>query len=188
MAPRAKKAARAAPPPRAPRRATDAGFNQASLARLIGVTVESIRLWTQQGCPRRDDGSYICAEVVAWLRQREREKIREELKTSGKAPTEMNRKLAAEADLKELQLARERGETLTAEVFDERMGRVVGGFAAVAKGQLHRYERAIVRTTTAVEARKLTEQIHAALMEGAHNLADELDTEAATLATTESAA
>lgn len=149
---------------------------------MLGVTAESIRLWTQEGCPRRDDGSYIVAEVVTWLRQRERDKIRDELKAGDKKPTELNRKLAAEADLKELQLRQMRGELLPVEVHDERLARVIGGFATIATGQTQRFEREMRKVQTAVEARELRERIVEALMEGARSLADELDAEAATMA------
>jgi hypothetical protein len=145
----------------------------------LGVSAESVRKWHLGGCPRKDDGTFVVAEVVTWLRARDVEAERTKAKSTDAPKTELNRKLSVEADLKELQLAQLRGELVTIEVHDEQIGRIVGGFAAVAKGQLTRFERDIVRSTTAADARKLTDRIHAALMEGAQGLADDLDAEAA---------
>lgn len=156
-------------------------MNASDLALLHGVTRESVRQWTIAGMPRRQDGSYLVAETITWRIQRAAEKERQSA-----APTEdeekklsqLNRKLLAEAQLKELQLERELGLTISVEDVEERLSRIVGGFAAVANGRLTRFEREIVRTTTPADARKLTERIRAALMEGAHGLADELAAEA----------
>lgn len=137
-----------------------------------------MRKWGLAGCPRKDDGTFVVAEVVTWLRARDVEQALAKVKSADAPKTELNRKLAVEADLKELQLARERRESVTADDYDEAIARIAGGFAAVAKGQLARFERDIVRTTTAPDARKLTDRIHAALMEGAQGLADELEAEA----------
>lgn len=153
-------------------------FDATALARLVAVSRETVRQWTLAGCPRLDDGHYVIAEVVSWLRRRERETALAESKRDEKPKTEMNRKIAAEAELKELQLERERGLVIEVEDAEERIARVVGGFAAVASGRLTRFEREIVRCTTPADARKLTERIRGALMEGAHGLADELDAEA----------
>lgn len=161
-----------------PRRARVETFPPGKLAQLLGVSGESVRKWAQAGCPRLDSGEFVVAEVVTWLRQRDVEAERAKAKGDDKPKTELNRKLAAEAELKELQLERERRESVAIADFDEALGRVVGGFASVAKGQLTRFEREIVRATTPADARVLTDRIHTALMEGAQGLADELDTEA----------
>jgi phage terminase Nu1 subunit (DNA packaging protein) len=144
------------------------------------VTRETIRQWTVAGCPRRQDGSYIAAETITWRIQREIEKDKKTRAPQGDEPklTEMNRKLRAEAELKELQLAQMQGTMIPAEQHEEIVSRIAGGFAAVASGQLTRFERKIVQTTTPAEARVLTTEIHRALMEGAQGLADELDAEA----------
>lgn len=168
------------PPRRQPRRATDSGVTQKELAGLHGVTDETIRLWGLAGLPRRDDGSYIVAETITWRVQRELEKERAKSKGEDKPKvTEMNRKLAVEADLKELQLQRERGEVVPIEDFDEVTQRLIGGMAAVAAGRLQRFERPIVQSKSAAEARLLTQKIHAALMEGAQEFGRELEAEAA---------
>lgn len=167
-----------APPTKQAQRARESGLTQAAIARLLGVSRESLRAWTLAGCPRLDSGLYVVAEVVTWLRKRERELALAEQKPDGQKISELNRKLSAEANLKELQLERERGLVIDAAVADERIGRIVGGFNAVASGRLTRFEREIRQCTTAAEARRITERIRVALMEGAHELADELDAEA----------
>lgn len=170
---------KARPPASVPARARAQAWNASDLARLLGASRETLRQWTLAGCPRLDTGDYIVSEVVTWLRKRERDAAIAEGKQQSQQPkTELNRKLAAEAELKELQLERERGLVIEVEDAEERIARVVGGFAAVAAGRLARFEREIVRCTTAADARKLTDRIRVALMEGAHDLAQELDGEA----------
>jgi phage terminase Nu1 subunit (DNA packaging protein) len=170
---------KAPPPASLPDRARLERLNAADLARLLGYSRESVRQWTVQGCPRLDTGDYVVAEVVTWLIARAREAEREKRKDGEKPKTELNRKLSVEADLKELQLAQLRGELITIETHDEQVMRIAGGFNAVAKGQLARFNREIVRTATAADAQKLIDRIHQALMEGAQGLADDLDAEAA---------
>lgn len=134
-----------------------------------------MRQWTIAGCPRLSDGTYIAAETITWRIQRELQLARPAKAEGEKPVTEMNRKLAAEADLKELQLAQLRGELVTVEAHTEVVARIAGGFAAVASGQLARFERRIVQATTPAAARVVTQEIHRALMEGAQDLADDLD-------------
>lgn len=130
--------------------------------------------------PRRDDGNYMVAETIAWRIQREiaKSKRRGDDEDAPKL-TEMNRKLAVEADLKELQLERERAESLPAEEFHSTISRVVGGFAATAKGRLSRFERDVVKATTPADARRLMDRISVALLEGGRDVAQMLDDEAA---------
>lgn len=177
------KATKPAPPASTPRRSRDAGVNASELAQLHGVTRETIRQWTVAGCPRRQDGSYIVAEVITWRIQRELEKDRAARapKDGDEKMTELNRKLRAEAELKELQLARELGNHITTEDHEAIVARVVGGLAAVASGQLQRFERKIVQAKVPADARIITQDIHRALMVGAQEFADTLETEAAGL-------
>lgn len=159
------------------RRAGDSGMTQAELARALGRTPETIRNWTIAGCPRRDDGNYMLAEVVTWYGKREFDRGRADAKPK-KELSEMNRKLSVEADLKELQLERERGESLPAEEYHASVRRIVGGFAAVAKGRLSRFEREAVKVGTPADARRLMDRISHALLEGAHDVAATLEAEA----------
>lgn len=163
-----------------PRRARDKGVGPSALATLMGVSREAVRLWTVAGCPRRDDGSYIVAEVVTWriarAVQAERDKDRDDDKP--KHTSEMNRKLAVEADMKELQFEQMKGNLIPRDTHEAVTSRIAGGFAAVAAGQLARFERPIVQAKTPADARRVTQLIHTALMEGANGLADDLEAEA----------
>jgi phage terminase Nu1 subunit (DNA packaging protein) len=181
---------KAAPPASTPRRARDEGVNQSQLATLHGVTRQTVRDWTLAGCPRRDDGSYIVAETIAWrIRQKVEEAKRERASESDEPKlTEMNRKLKVEADLKELELQHRRAESIDAPVHRDVTARLVGGFASVAAGQLARFERRMLQSTKPAEARAISQDIQRALMEGAQGLADELDAEADALDDEESAA
>ena len=170
---------KALPPAAVPDRQRLERLNAADLARLLGYARESIRQWTVQGCPRLDDGMYVVAEVVTWLMNRAVESERAKRKDEGKPTTELNRKLGVEADLKELQLAQLRGELVDLEVHREQVDRVVGGFNSVAKGELTRFNREIVRATTAGDAQKLIDRMHEALMRGAQRLADDMEHDAA---------
>lgn len=171
-----KRPARARPRTGAPRRASAPGQSATALASTLGVTREAIRLWTLDGCPRRDNGTYLVAEVVTWLRKRDRETASRE-----HAPDEAKeraRKLRAEADLKELELQERRGQLVTHALFQERLDGIVGGFAAVAAGQLARFERPIVAAQTVGDARRITEGIHRALMQGARDFGGQLEADA----------
>lgn len=150
---------------------------------MHGVSRETIRQWTVANMPRRDDGTYIVAETITWRIQRELAKDRETRapKDGDEKMSELNRKLRAEAELKELQLERERGLAVLADDHEAVVARIAGGFAAVASGQLSRFERRMVQAKTPAEARVLTQEIHRALMEGAQGLADDLESEAVAL-------
>lgn len=149
------------------------------LAKLHGVSRNTIYEWlaAEPRLPQRDDGSFIVAETIAWRVQRELNKDRKTRAQQNDEPklSEMNRKLRAEADLKELQLERERGSLIPFEMFEEKIGKVIGGFAAVAAGQLTRFERKAVQADTPAAARVLMQEIHRALMEGAQEFAGEVD-------------
>ena len=160
---------------RAPRRALDAGVSVTELSRLLGFTRENIRQWTLKGCPRRDDGSFVVSEVVAWLRQREREAAAPD--TAPDEAQERARKLRAEADLKEIELARARGDVVPIGDYRTELERVLGRMRAVVSGQLNRFERRIVACQTPAEARALTRDIEAAICEGGLGLAEAMDDE-----------
>lgn len=148
------------------------------IARAFRVQVQTIREWRAQGMPHRMVGGrplFDLPACIEWRREKDRESARDEA-----APDEAKeraRKMRAEAELKELEVARIRGQQVPVEQYEERAEAFVGGFAAVAAGQLHRFERDIVKASTAAEARRLTQQMHAALMHGAQEYADTLEAE-----------
>lgn len=91
---------------------------QLELARILGVDERTIQRWHKDGLPRHGEGRgirYPLTECIAWVRQRDREQV--EAQTERGAPTDYDeakaRKMAAEAELAELELARARGTIVT---------------------------------------------------------------------------
>lgn len=149
------------------------------IADAFGVTTEAIRLKRKAGMPTRMESGrprFDLRDCIAW--QREQDKVAAQSATAPDEALERARKLKAEADLKELDLAQKRGELVEQTVLAEALDRVIGGFAATAKGRLGRFEREIVRCQTPGAARKLREAIVDALMEGAREYADQWEAEA----------
>jgi phage terminase Nu1 subunit (DNA packaging protein) len=160
----------------------------AVLAAAFSVTTRTVQLWRQAGMPSRTlDGAprFVLRECIAWRLETVRAEERQRERARHSSDDMERRKLAAEAELKELQLAERRGEVVPLTEYQSRLDTFVGGFAATAAGQLHRFERDIVTATTPGDARKITQRIHSALMTGANEYADQLETE---IAATEAAA
>lgn len=82
---------------------------RAEICRLLDVSGKVVSEWTVAGCPRLDDGSYLLPDVVAWLRRRE--KLAAAPTSEDEART---RKLVAEAQRAELELAAAQGRYLLA--------------------------------------------------------------------------
>lgn len=153
---------------------------------LYDVTPERVYQLIQEGLPHRKRArstQIVPAEAIRWLQERAVAKAAkpavpiEALRRSD----EQARKIRAEADLKELELAERRGELVAVEAHTEVVETFLGGLAAVSSGQLSRFEREIIRVTTPAEARQLTRKIHAAMMEAARTHADKLEAEADTI-------
>lgn len=144
-----------------------------------GVTSQKVYQWIQAGMPhrKRKTGTRIVSrEANKWLREFIRTNAQAE--TSPDEAKERARKVSAEADLKELEVAERRKALIPVQEFEEFVESLLGGVAAVASGQLQRFEREMVRVASAGEARALTQKMHAALMEGGRQYAQQLDTEA----------
>lgn len=147
-------------------------------AELRGLTSQRIYQLIQAGMPhrrRKNTTRIVPKEAIAW----EIERAKEGAKPADvAASTPMGRKTLAEAEFKELQVQQLRGALVPVEEFEELASQLIGGFAAVAGGQLQRFERDMVALSTPGEARKLSERIHQALMSGAQAYADQLEQEA----------
>lgn len=152
----------------------------AQFAKDWGVTPRRVQQWIQEGMPHRMRGNgaatIVRHEANAWLLEREEKKGRVE---EDRAKI---RRLRAEADLKEAEARERLADLVPREEWAAFIERVVGGFNAVAMGELQPFEREIVRVSTAAEARALTQKMQARLMNGARQLADSLDAEASELA------
>jgi len=152
----------------------------AEFAKERGVTSRTVQNWCARGMPHRDirnERYVVRREAYTWLLEREFERGRREARRpSDDAETRLK---AAQADLKEMELAQARGEVIPVSVYQEHLDTFLGRFAAVASGQLARYERDIVAATIPAEARRITQAIHHALMSGAQGYAAELEQAAA---------
>lgn len=158
----------------------------AEFAEDQGVSSQRVYQWIQAGMPhrkRKTGTRIVSAEANKWLREFARNEGRQE--TGLDEGKERARKVRAEADLKELEVAERRRQMIPASELEEFCESFVGGFAAVAAGRLQRFEREIVKASTAGEARRITQQIHTALMEGAQAYAQQLDAEAEEIERTE---
>ena len=152
---------------------------QKELATRLGLTTRQVHNLAEQGVvPKRvrnGKADYPWPEslhkYIAWKIEAARDESFDEAK-------ERARKLRADADLRELELAERRGLLIPADKVQERYEEFLGGFSAVAAGRLQRHERDIVRVSTPGEARALTQTLHRALMEGAQEYASEVEAEA----------
>lgn len=88
--------------------------NRQELSEAMGVSLPTVDRWIRDGCPVKQRGAkgipweFDLAAVVGWWGDRQREAA------AGNAPTDMEdakrRKVAAEAEMAELELARAKGE------------------------------------------------------------------------------
>lgn len=150
------------------------------IAEYFDVTTRSIQSWREHGFPTRMISGaprFVVKDCIRWRREADKEEAAPVAKNLDKED-ELAGKIKAERELKELELKERRGALVPAEVFQERVDSLFGGFAAVAAGQLQRFERDIVRATDAVSARHVTQAIQVALMKGAQEYADTLEAEA----------
>lgn len=106
-------------------------FGVNSLAQAIGVTQQQVSQWKAAGMPFGRTGRILLKDAVRWLRDHER---RERPRIGASEANE--RRAAAEAELAELKLARERGDVvLAAEALakmEDENARVAGILAQLA--------------------------------------------------------
>lgn len=154
-----------------PRKAAPS-ISVAEFAADHAVTPMTIRNWMDAGMPYREVNGQrriVRAKANPWVRAAQREA------ESPDEAKERARKLRYEADLKHLELEQRRQLVVPKADYERRLEVFIGGFKAAAAGRLTRFERAIIRATTPGDARRVTEDIHMALMEGALQFADELE-------------
>lgn len=160
------------------------------IAAEMEVTTRTIQNYVRDGMPHRrekasGDPRFVARECQRWRREREIEaaveKERARLSSTEKLDKdkEMAEKVKVERQIKEIELLELRGKKIDIDLYQERIEAFVGGFAGVAAGQLHQFERQIIAATNASEARRLTDEIHRKLMEGAQEYAEMLEAEMA---------
>jgi hypothetical protein len=150
----------------------------ADAARVFSCSQETVRRWRKAGMPCRMDGDrprFVLAECIRWRLEVVEEAARAALAPPSEAAERLG-KLRAERQLRELELDRQRGLVMPTAATEEALETFVAGFAAVAAGQLARFEREIIEAVTPAAARVITTRIHEALMQGAQGYAEELET------------
>lgn len=164
----------------------------AAFAESHGKSEEWARLLVaKQGMPHRKNtqGQYRVVPSIAntWLLKREaheatqKERERHQQEEGLDKEQELAGKYRVDRLRSEWDFQVEQGKyTPTAEtqaIIDE----LVGGFAAVASGRLRSFERDIVQAQTPADARRITQRIHAALMDGGREYRKQIEAEAARL-------
>lgn len=158
------------------------------LAKLYDVDRRTVTNWLNEEppCPSTGTGRerrFDTAAVARWHAERAVRQAAASTPALGEIveATERARKVRAEADLKELELAERRRQLIPADEYQRRLDDFIGGLAATAAGRLHSFERDIVRAVDAPAARKITQRMHAALMAGAQEYAELVEAEARAL-------
>jgi phage terminase Nu1 subunit (DNA packaging protein) len=155
----------------------------AEFAELNGVTAARVYQWIQEGMPHRKRKNrptgIVPREAIQWRVDRAEANAKPKYGTDDDSPGK--RKTIAEAEFKELQVQQMRETLVPIADFEEVVGNLVAGFAAVAGGRLQRFEREMVAATTPAAARKISQRIHQALMAGAQDYAEQIDAEATAL-------
>jgi hypothetical protein len=155
------------------------------IAAAFRKTTRTIQTWRREGMPTRNingEPRFVLSDCIQWREERVASEAAERARgpaTSLDKDEQMARKLSVEADLKTMEREERRRELVPASEYQERLETFLGGMSAVSSGQLQRFERDIVRASTPTEARKITQAIHAALMESALSYSDALETELA---------
>ena len=101
-------------------------MNRKETAAAFGIDATTLDAWCQKGCPADRQGkgrpaTFDLSEVLAWRIQFETEKALEAVSRStdaGDLDALRARKLAAEAGIREIQLARARADLIPAEEFE----------------------------------------------------------------------
>jgi DNA-binding transcriptional MerR regulator len=159
----------------------------AEIAEEFGVTTRTIQNWREAGMPTRVISGaprFVLKECIRWRREIDVAEAKEAA-TPGLGELDdaeervgltRARRLMSEHELEILKdLHTPKAETQA--LMDE----LVGGFAAVASGRLRRFERDIVAANTPGDARRLTQEIHRALMDGGREFREQIEAEAAQL-------
>lgn len=97
----------------------------AEVARLFGITRTSVYEWAAAGCPRNPDKTFNLSRVFEWRTARAVEQAETSYSGDDSNP-DVRRWQAARADLKELELARTRGELVSAALIESQVGEAFG--------------------------------------------------------------
>lgn len=154
----------------------------AQVAKLLNVSHETIRTYRKRGMPTRTVSgrpAFVAAEVLPWRIEDVRREERE--RSSPDEAQERTRKLAAEASLAELRLARERGEVVPAAEVESEMERLCLNLRSRIVTMRGKWAPALLGLSTMAEATatldRVADDLLRSLREGADDLEDEADAE-----------
>ena len=145
---------------------------RSGLADLFGMSLPTVDGWVRSGCPfiqrggRGKEWSFNTADVSKWLRDKARE---EGSGTSLADESELKRrKLAAEAEKAELELAKAKGEVATVEDFERAQSAMMAAIRANMRNVPGRAVLQLLGCTDEVEFKsKLMDEIDLALVTAA---------------------
>ena len=154
------------------------------VCKLFRVTRVTIFQWRKEDLPCRiENGSprFSVADCIEWRIARVREEERAKVQGPD-AEVFKARKLAAEAERAEVELAVRKGELVPMAVHEVRVTELAGAVAAVCKGQLGRYTMEVVGAGTPVAARAVLEKVGDAVLQACQGLGDGIEDDLADLA------
>lgn len=146
--------------------------NQRQIAEIFGVTRESIRKWADQGMPihkgPQGRDAYLPAEVIRWREERAERKAIESVQGTD-IDEAKRRKMAAEAALAELALAKARGEVVDLAL----VGGQLGSALAKCRAKLLALSAGIVpRLQIAADAKAMKRIVDDAVVQALEEISD----------------
>ncbi len=148
---------------------------QTTLAKLFSVDVRTIQRWTKAGMPRAGasrSSKYDLAKCIAWRREQDRKEA-EDLRHPKTFEEARARKMAAEAELAELDVMERRGELGTVEEMDEVITTGFGRMRAYGLGVPSRHARDFVGFKTVTAARNALRDLIVELFDAFHLMGEE---------------
>jgi len=106
-------------------------LDMADISFLIGESTAIIKVWTSQGAPRNDDGTYSLVRFIQWYKAWQH-------KGSQNLTTSRSRKIGAEASLAELELAEQVGRLVDRDLVDRAQGEHITTCRNMLQGVPHR--------------------------------------------------
>ncbi len=153
----------------------NARVTQTALAKLFRVDVRTIQRWTKAGMPREGasrSSKYDLPQCIAWRREEDRKEA-EDLRHPKTFEEARARKMAAEAELAELDVMERRGELGTVEEMDEVITTGFGRMRAYGLGAPSRHARDFVGLKTVTAARNAVRHLITELFDAFHRMGEE---------------
>lgn len=146
-------------------------MSQTELAKLFGVTVQTVRRWVIDGLPRNGEGrgaKYPRLECLQWREEQVRQQERGKLPPADSLDEAKRRKVLAEAQMAELDLGRVRGDLMTVEQYDSVVSQAYQRVAQRLKTIAPRLAPDVIGIQTLKEAKNVLDAEVRALMKELH--------------------